>query len=1053
MKKVFLLFTLFFACIAISFGQRTVTGTIVDDEGFPVIGASVLAKGTTVGTITDIDGGFSLEVPDGTDIIVASFTGYASQDIDVSGTSNVSISLQAGQLLDEIVVTGVGKGTSTKKLGFAVSKIGQEALEEVPGLDPGNALRGKAPGVRVVQASGNPSYGAEIRLRGSTSISGSQRPLIIVDGIITEGDLRDINMDDVESIEVVKGAAASALYGSLAGNGVIQIITKTGNSEGSGTKVTFKNEYGVTSLTSQYPIATKHRFRNDSTGMARTGDWNGNGEESSNFGFQLDGGGSIQDDADGIFDNDFLAPTFDNIERFLPGSNFYNNNLSIATTDKTINYLLSFSNQVSGGVVEVLPSYKRRNFRANIDSRPNDRLKISMRASYGITDGVDVTEQGQGENLFFNLLTSDPYIDLRDGVTEDAEGNDVYNPIPAGAEITATNAENPLYIGDQLDFGFERQRLLGGLSLGYNLFEGLSTEFAYTIDKTTEEGFFLRPKDFFDLSAFTETNGGLFLNDRKINKSVASAQLQYDTDLTSSLNAVFTLKYLYEDLEDTRFNVGGNELWASDLRTIDNVQELGGGSLIIEEIAENVFFDVQLDFDDKLILGGMIRQDGSSSFGANERRQWYWRSSAAYRITEDMDFGGIDEWKIRASFGTSGQRPPFAAQYEVYPVSQSGVSGLGFTRGNADLRPSRVTELEVGTNIAFGGRFNLELNYAKTNTTDDYIQVPLSALSGFQFQWQNIGEVSGSAIELGLSGDIIRKKDFSWDASIFWDKISQNIENLNGVAPFIRNTNSAFDLFRVEEGLPFGAMYGNQIVTSVDQLTVGEGGTVLNANSSNIGEPLTRDDFYVNEDGYVIARILDENGNRVEAHGTSMEQVIYLTDENGERLSTQIGDTNPDWNLGLSSTLKYKGVSLYFLIDHQQGGDIYNYTKQLLYFNDRHADLQVDGARGKHSFYRNGSSQIYNGASASSHFIEDGTFTKLREVSIGYTLSGNKLGKLAGAFSKAKFAITGRNLLTFTDYTGWDPEVALRNNPSNFRFDEYSYPNYRTFSGSLTLEF
>lgn len=1055
MKKLFslLLFTVVFA-FSLS-AQKTVTGSIIDNDGLPMIGASVVVDGTDIGTITDIDGSFSLSVPDGTDELLVSYTGYASQTVDISEGGFIDVTLSAGTLLDEIVVTGVGKGTSTKKLGFAVNKVGQELLEEVPGLDPGNALRGKAPGVRVVQASGNPSYGAEIRLRGSTSISGNQRPLIIVDGIITEGELRDINMDDVESIEVVKGAAASALYGSLAGNGVIQIITKTGNSSGSGTKVTLKNEYGVTSLTNQYPIATKHRFRVDSTGSVRNGDWNGDGEETSNYGFQLDDGGSIQDDPDGIFDNDFLGTTYDNIDRFMPGSSFYNNNVSIATTGESINYLLSFSNQVSGGVVDILPNYKRRNFRANIDSRPSDRFKISLRSSYGLTDGVDVTEQGQGENLFFNLLTSDPYIDLNDGIETDADGNETYNPIPAGAEVSATNAENPLYLGSEIDFGFERTRLLGGLTMTYELIDGLSIEGQYTIDKTTEEGFFRRPKDFFDLSAFSPVNGGYFLDDRKINKSVASAQLQYDVDLSTNLNAIFTAKYLYEDLYRSEFNVGGTELWASDLRTIDNIQLASGGSRIRQEIAENVFFDAQLDFDDKLILGAMIRNDGSSSFGANERYQWYYRASAAYRITEDMSINGIDEWKIRASFGTSGQRPPFAAQYEVYPVSQAGVSGLGFTRGNENLKPSRVTELEVGTNIAFMNRFNFEMNYATTNTTDDYIRVPLSALSGFQFQWQNIGEVSGSAIELSLGGDVVRKKNFNWSANIFWDKVSQKIESLNGVAPFNRDTDTAFDLFRVEEGLPFGAMYGNKIVTSVNDLSVDSEGFVLNSNSSDIGEPLTRDDFYVNEDGYVIAKILnpDGSGDRITAHGTSMEQVVYLADENGEKTSTLIGDTNPDWNLGVSSTFDFAGVSLYILLDHQQGGDIYNYTKQLLYFNDRHQDLQDDGARGKHSFYKNGSSQIYNGASASSHFVEDGTFTKLREVSLGYTLGKSKLGSLGDMFSKIKVAITGRNLFTATKYTGWDPEVALQNNPSNFRFDEYSYPNYRTFTGSLTLEF
>ncbi len=1056
MKKLSMLFFAMVLAVGYAAAQRTVTGTVIDETGLPVIGANVIIENTALGTITDIDGKFSLEVPDGSDNLVISYTGYGTQTVSIAGVSNIDISMSEGELIDEIVITGVGKGTSTKKLGFAVSKVNEEALEKVPGVDPGNALRSKAPGVRIVQASGNPSYASEIRLRGSSSISGSQRPLIIIDGILTEGDLRDINMDDVESMEVIKGAAASALYGSLAGNGVIQIITKTGNSDGDGLRVSLKNEYGFSQIANAYPIATKHPFANDPMGV-RMGDWDQDPTtpETSNFGFDLTGSTVITLDPESRFVNDFLSPTFDNVDRFMSGGAFYNNNISLRNTGQKVNYLLSFSNQVSDGVIDALPSYKRRNFRANLDMRPTDKLTLKFRSMYGLTDGVEVAEQGQGENLFFGLLTYEPFIDL------DAGGNfsdnydasiSEYDPTPDGFAISTTNAESPLYNATALDWGFERERILGILSAEYALTDNLSAEVSYSIDKTNEDGFFVRPKNFFDASAFVENQGGMQLFNERQNKSVASGQLQYDTELGTDFNGVFTLKYLYEDLQGDLYNIGGTNFVANGIQNIGALENINAGSFFFREIAENVFFDAQLDYQDKLIIGGMIRNDGSSSFGENERRQWYYRGSLAYRLTEDMDINGVDEWKLRASFGTSGQRPPFSAQYETFSVNQTGTSRN--ILGNKDLKPSTVQELEVGTDIRFGGRFSLEANYAVSSTQNDYILVPLSSVAGFTAQWQNVGEIQSTALEFGLTADIVKKRDLNWTATLNWDKITQEITDLGGIPAFTRNTNTAFDLFRVEEDLPYGAMYGNQLLTDISQLTVVDGVVVNGVGGNPIGGmELTTDMFEINSDGYVIPKTLDENGNIVSSVGTEFEQPVYLADETGTKIATNIGNSNPEWNLGLSTTLDYKGAFLYVLVDHQQGGDIYNYTKQLLYFNDRHQDLQDYGAQGKHTQYSNGASNLYNLASASSHFVEDGTFTKLREVSVGYTFKNSQLGGLSDIFNKVKVAVSGRNLVTWTDYSGWDPEVALRDNPTNFRFDEYSYPNYRTFTGTLTVEF
>ncbi|NBV31481.1 MAG: hypothetical protein EBR93_02940, partial [Bacteroidetes bacterium] len=454
------------------------------------------------------------------------------------------------------------------------------------------------------------------------------------------------------------------------------------------------------------------------------------------------------------------------------------------------------------------------------------------------------------------------------------------------------------------------------------------------------------------------------------------------------------------------------------------------------EKAENYFVNVDLDYDDKLIVSGMIRRDGSSSFGEEERYQTYYRGSLAYRITQDFDISNVQEWKVRASYGTSGQRPPFAAQYETFNVSASGISPN--ILGNNAIKPSTVAELEVGTDLSFLDRFSFVANYAVTNVENDYLLVPLPPIAGYGAQWQNVGKIENKTLEFGLNGQLVNTKDVSWSFNVSWDKTSQMITDLGGPG-FTLDAGGALALFRIEEGVSYGAMYGNIIATSLDQLTTDADGFVI-----NYGSGLTLSDFEVNPDGYVI---------QAGTHGTADESVVYVFDEvSGERLVGKIGDTNPDFKMGISTNYSYKGFGVYALFDWVQGGDVYNYTKQLLYFNYRHEDLETYTNEGYHFNYMQGNS-LYNLSDANQHFVEDASYVKLRELAFSYTLGQDKLGALGQYVSDVKFSVIGRNLLTFTNYTGWDPEVALRSNATNFRLDEYAYPNFRTFSASVQVRF
>ncbi len=1038
--------------------EGTLTGTVVDGEtGAALPGANVVIDELQRGTAADGDGSFTLtDVPAGTYTLGVSFIGYQRYSnevvIQAGETTTTEIEMEPDAFgLDEVVVTGVGRGTATKKLGFSVSKVDVETLEKVPATDPANALRGKVPGAMVVQGSGDPSADADIRLRGSTSISGDQSPLIIVDGVITSGSLRDINMEDVESIEVVKGAAAASLYGSLAGNGVIQVRTKRGDAQG-GARITFRSEVGISTIAGDYPVATQHpwvldtlEFRlpngNTQTLIEPTEQQLANVSDGARL-IRWDGRSNETID-DGFFDNPYPILR-NNVDAVFTGQPFNTNYISIGNSSEDYNYFASFENMRQGGVLEPVEPYSRNTFRLNADYIPMDRLAVKFSGSYINVTSPRFEEQGQGDNFFYSILTADPFIDLTETTMQG--GREVFSNRPTGYAIQGSNWQNPLYVAQQRERGLDRDRVIAGVAASYDLANWVSLNARQSLDRGFTEWKTFYPVGFTTPTPSPTVNDGYdFRRSIEQSTSITEAWTEF-AGAVGEFNLSAVAKYLYENRDYEWFEAEGSRYSARGVRDIGSLdpETFGIDSYQTTERAENYFFDLSADYQEKIILGGLIRRDGSSSFGTDERWQTYYRGSLAYRLSEDFDIPNVNELKLRASYGTSGQRPPFEAQYETFSATSVGLEPN--ILGNEGLKPSTVKELETGINLAFLDRFTFEANYALTQVENDYLEVPLSALAGFQDQWQNVGEIESTALEFALGGRPLEVSNFSWDLNLTFSHITQEITDLGDVPAFTRTiAGTALNLFRVEEGVPYGAMYGNEIATSLDQLTVGEGGEVLNGGTDTNGDGrLTRDDYAINDQGYVVP---------AGTHGTAAEQVVYLVNENGERLVTQIGDTQPDFSMGFSSTLTYRGLALYALLDWVSGGDVYNYTKQLLYFNYRHEDQQELAAEGYHLQYTDASSAIYNGANASSYFVEDAGFVKLREVSLAYNFTRSQLGPLGQYINGLKLGVLGRNLLTFTDYTGWDPEVALRTNATNFRLDEYAYPNFRTFTGSVEIRF
>lgn len=1010
-----------------SLAQGSISGTITDARtGETLPGVNVLITELERGSATNVDGEFTIQdVPPGTYNLRATFVGYTPYTTQVEvGSSEVNLNINLEQDvtgLEEVVVTGVGQGTETKKLGFSVSKVGSDDLSEVPSPNVGSALYGKTSGISITSASGDPASSPSIRLRGSTSINGDQEPLVIVDGVITNGGLQDINMQDVESMEVVKGAAAASLYGSLAGNGVIQIITKKAGENVDKPSVTFRTEYGVSEIAKDYPLATTHPWVNDAT---LTSD--------GNYIDSWPGYGSF--DSDRTWDNEFPV-SYNNVDAIFTGKAYNTNYIQIGGNSEAFNYSASYEGLTQGGVVEPLENYERNSIRFNAEYSESEDFSLSLSSNYSSSQFPYFNEQGQGSNYFYSALTAPPYVSL---LEKNANGE--FSNNPTGYGIASSNWQNPLYVAENRLRMNDRDRIIAGLNASYNVTDWLTVNARQSMDRRLQQqndhtpvGYQTpTPSNFFN-------NGYEYIQDIDQSTYITEVWAQFEQQINEDINLDGTLKYLYENRNYSSNWTQGYDYSVSGVRDIGatNPDNFSAGSELEEERVENYIANVDLDYQDKIIIGAMVRRDGSSLFGSEERWQTYYRGSLAYRLTEDIDINNLDELKLRASYGISGQRPPFEAQYETYTPTGTGLTPS--TLGNNEIKPSVVAETEFGLDATFLERFNFTANYALTNVTNDYLLVPLSGTSQFANQWQNVGEIENKSLEFTLGGQVLSTKDLTWNIDASFTSVDQKVTDLGGAPAFTRGTglDAAIDLFRFEEGVSYGAMYGEKLVTSLDQLTVDDNGNVL-----NISGGYSVEDFTVNQLGHVV---LEQN------QGTEDERPMYVVDETGSPVVTQIGDTQADFQVGFTSNFKYKGLGLFMVWDWSQGGEVYNYTRQLMYNRYLHQDLEDYTRSGLDPQYAVASDGLYNGSEAVSHFVEDASFIKLREASISYTLSNEMLGFIGNHIKSIKIAAVGRNLLTFTEYTGYDPEVALRTNASNFRIDEYAYPNFRTYSGSIQI--
>lgn len=1050
-------------------GTGSVRGTVMEaGTERPLSGVQVFVAGTSLGTLTDQNGRFLLvNVPAGQQAVRASLIGYgdAERAVEVVAgqTAAVNIRMESEAIaMQEIVVTGVAGATIQAKVPFDVDKL-NVSDDPVPALSAASAIQGKAAGVRVVSGTGQPGQPPSITLRGATSLNASGRdqgPMVIVDGVIVSGNQRalaDIDPSSIESIEIVKGAAAASLYGSRAANGVIQVQTRRGQQLGQdATRYTARTEYGTSDLPNAISLNQSHAFRMD-PGQTTFVDANGNPVDWK------DAVPETRNNSRLFHDNPFPGQTFDQIRRFFNPGDVIQNFIAAEGRLGSTNYFASFSNLDQGGIVRFMDGYNRQNFRLNLDHGVRDDLQISASTFYS-TSWQDLLDSGGGAGAFFNLTFVPPNIDL-------LEIDPATNELRVNADPRSLE-DNPLYEIRYRDQERERRRFMGSALVRYAPVSWFDMEANLSYDRNNQNTERFYPKGYargaVDPSGLVEGRYDQWFDaDEAINGSLTASFRRNFGALSTSTRA----RYLYESGTETGFNSGGLDLIVAGVPSLGVVQgEKFIGSYRQDVRSEGYFLISTFDFADKYILDGLIRRDGSSLFGAEERWQTYYRLSGAWRMGMEPWFQmpGVDELKLRASYGTAGGRPRFSAQYETYSVGGGSLSAA--TLGNRNLKPEFSREIEVGLDAELFNRASIGLTYADSRTEDQILLVPLPSYAGFRNQWRNAGTLESTSWEGSLDANLVQTDNFTWSGRFLIDRSKTTIAALN-IPPYQTGSSSAYF---VREGEQMGTFYGHKFATSCaelpanaqqfcDQFRKDQNGYFVWTGGADIRSAVGPDGIAGTDDDSwgtkCAAGVASTVRNSI---GCEFGMPVYAscTDaQTGEPTEfCAIGNTQPDLNLSFANNLDWRGLQLYALFDSSLGFNIYNQTIQWAYREERAGPVDQAGRAEADKKPVGYYVDLYDINAVNSNFVEDGSFVKLRELALRYTFGADRLGamRIPGA-DRLTLALIGRNLLTWTDYTGYDPEVG---NPfSSFgsasidRFDGYQYPNFRTLTASVEITF
>ncbi|SDM31041.1 SusC/RagA family TonB-linked outer membrane protein [Pedobacter antarcticus] len=1042
MKRVLLVFMVLFTCYSVADAQtKKITGTVIgQDDNQPIPGASIKVEGSTAGTVTDGKGNFSLQVPQNSTLVI-SFIGYSNKTIKVTGDSNYKILLgEDSKKLEEVVVTSFGIARDKKTLGYGVSKVSGESLTKSPTPDITNALAGKVAGVQI-SGSGGGFTSSNVTIRGFSSITRSNQPLYVIDGVpidngggantvnagvASSSRASDVNPEDIESINVLKGAAATVLYGSRAASGVILITTKKGKKGGrSQVSFTSNTTIGVINRFPEY----QNEYAQGSQGIYgsadKPNDWVA---RATSWGPRIAG-----QKVKNILGEEVALQAYpNNVRDILQSSAAFDNNINFSGADEKYDYRVSYGNNTQDALVPGNKLYKNT-FSVNLGGKITEKFKINTSFSY-INNRSNRTQAGnQGANPLWRAIYAPRSYDVTGLPVTDAAGNQVWY---------SSSEENPYWAIDHVTTKQELNRFYGNLNLKYDFTSWLAADLKVGADVYTNSFVGFDDKG-------VRSNG---------NTSSAGAGGVIETnDLTRNLSSYFTLtaNKTYGD-----FNLSatvGNEVLSNYYKysaatgrsiTLPGFSNLKNFTTFnaegrYEQIRSmGVFGDVSVGYKSYLNLNLKARNDFSSTLVKEYRSIFYPAIALSFVPTEafpELKSNFLTSAKIRANVGevgksagvyqtgtyyvTAGASDGFSSTAVNFPYN--GLAGYTYSNaaGNAAINPEFTREIELGTELAFfNNRLSLDFSVYKRDSRNLIFGVPVPPSSGFTSQVKNAGKLSTKGLEFLLAGTAVKTNNFTWDASLNFTTFRSVVKELAPGVTMISLGGFTSPNVQAVAGQQYGLIYSNMYL---------------------------RDD-----QGRMV----------IKANGLPQATAAV----------GQVGNPNPKFTAGLSNSFTYKDFNFSFLLDFKYKGDILSRTVGDLRINgvaketaefDR---FNADGTVSKPYLFEgvhadgtpnttNVSAQDYWGLSgkyvAWEGYVLDATYLKLREATFSYNLP-SKLLERTKFISRLQISIYGRNLLTYAPhFPHLDPEQNVLG-VSNARGLEFGIqPVARTFGATIRATF
>lgn len=1067
-KRILIIFT----CLVLGTGlYAQVVSGVISGDGEPLIGATVMAEGTSIGTVTDIDGSFSLEVPDGASKLIFSFTGYESLEMELGNQTYFEVDLLGSNvLLDELVVTSLGIKREKKALGYAVQDIDAETLKEARSSNVVNGLSGRVAGIQVSSAN-TPGGGSQVTIRGNGSILGNNQPLYVIDGVPMEGDfaapldgatdnnvygggISEISPDNIESITVLKGANAAALYGSRASNGVILVTTK----DGSGGKEGLTVEYNV-NATMDKPFVTPE-FQDIYGGGNGYVTWYADGRNGAVSGdlaleqfravypdAPLNGTAGVDESWGAPMDGRLvrtwwsgedvvpLVPVPDSWSNFWETGSSINHNVAISSNYKGGTFRFAFGTTDQVGLM-YNNDYHKNNFRFNINHDLTDKLKVKISSEY-IKSGSDNRQQP----VLWELQTWHHRHDDWGLLKDWEQYMDVHITRP-GDEYPYANwqhsfASNLFYEQTYLTNSNEKDRVVGNIALTYNILEGLDLMVRTGTDLWTDTRISVTRNE--RIKSFNERTQSFYEDVLRRQETNSDFLLTFNKYLTDDISVNVQAGGGHRTNYYKRNYIGVNDVTINGLYNVANNSTTNTNRSRIEEKEVNsLYAAASFGYKNFLYVDVTGRNDWSSTLPAENNSYFYPSVSTSVVLSELLDLtdSPLTFAKVRASWAQVGNdTDPYRLTQVFTPQDPWNSSTPTFSENsviaNNGLKPERTTGIEFGTDLRFfNGRVGMDLSYYNQTTTDQIINISVSKSTGYDSKVINAGKIVNKGVEAALYFDMLPKSSpLQWNLGVNYAKNNNKVEEL------------------------FTDANGNELETIV--LTSRRGLSL----EARVGEP------YGTLVGSAYQRV---------AEGEFAGQIIFEDGIPQKESDLQvIGNVTPDWTGGVSNSFTYKSLTISALVDFKMGGDISDESSSTgmqtgiypitalgreegvigqgvknIGTSDAPVYVPNDVVADTKSVTRQLSVRSVNEGA-----VYDGSYIKLRELSLSYAIPTSLVEK-SGFISGARLSIVGRNVaMLYSNHSQIDPELNLYGGNLQGALYYVSLPSTRSIGINLNFTF